>query len=380
MVILVQIQINIVLSILLIVLLVHAYFNMNRKKLTNRFFIWIMGLTLLILILEIFSIVLNNPNLVQFMGLHKLVNIVGFILAPGIIVLGYIITLEWVNRYQQEKIKANKLLILPLIINGIATLMSYSGNGVFHITSENIYVRGPLFFILPSVTYIYFAYTLFFIYKQRKKFTPSELVMFSLFFIIPAIFTIVQLKYSLYLTIWNSTAIVVVLVYIFILNDQAYRDILTGLQNRLAYEHYAQNINSKKLDKLFIIYIDIDDFKRINDQYGHYEGDEAIKVFASLLVEGFPKRQKKIIRLGGDEFLVLLENHILEAVEDYINKLTENVEVYNNSGKKPYVLKFSYGMACYTEAYESLYQLFEYVDQLMYNHKESKKITGDRPL
>ena len=339
-----------------------------------------MGLTLLILILEIFSIVLNNSNLVQFMGLHKLVNIVGFILAPGIIVLGYIITLEWVNRYQQEKIKANKLLILPLIINGIATLMSYSGNGVFHITSENIYERGPLFFILPCVTYIYFAYTLFFIYKQRKKFTPSELVMFSLFFIIPAIFTIVQLKYSLYLTIWNSTAIVVVLVYIFILNDQAYRDILTGLQNRLAYEHYAQNINSKKLDKLFIIYIDIDDFKRINDQYGHYEGDEAIKVFASLLVEGFPKRQKKIIRLGGDEFLVLLENHILEAVENYIDKLTENVEVYNNSGKKPYVLKFSYGMACYTEAYESIYQLFEYVDQLMYNHKESKKITGDRPL
>lgn len=373
MVILVQIQINIVLSILLILLLVHAYFNMNRKKITNRYFFWIMGLTLITLILEIFSVLLDNPNFKQFIILHKLVNIFGFILAPIIIFLAYICTLEWVNRYQQEKIKANKLLIIPLLINGIATLMSYNGNGVFRITSENIYERGPLFFILPCVCYIYFVYNLFFIYKQRKKFTYSELGMFSLFFITPAIFTIIQLKYSFYLTIWNSSAIIVVLVYIFILNDQAYRDILSGLQNRLAYEHYAQNINYKKLNKLFMIYIDIDDFKNINDKFGHYEGDEAIKIFASLLIESFPIRGKKIIRLGGDEFLVLLEDHILEEVVDYIENLTKNVEVYNNSEKKPYVLKFSYGMACLTDAYESLYQLFEYVDQMMYNQKDSKK-------
>ena len=375
MVILIQIQINIVLSILLIVLLVHAYFNMNRKKITNRVFIWIMGLTLLTLILEIFSVLLDNPSFKQFMILHKLVNIIGFILAPAIIFLGYICTQEWVNRYQQKKIKVNKLLILPLLINGIASLMSYSGNGVFRITSENIYERGPLFFILPCVCYIYFVYNLFFIYKQRKKLNYSELGMFSLFFIVPAIFTIIQLKYSFYLTIWNSSAIIVVLVYITILNDQAYRDTLSGLQNRLAYEHYAQNINYKKINKLFMIYIDIDDFKSINDQYGHYEGDEAIKIFASLLVESFPIRQKKLIRLGGDEFLVLLEDHSLEAVVNYIEYLTKNVEVYNNSGKIPYVLKFSYGMACYTDAYESFYQLLEYVDQLMYNHKESKKLS-----
>jgi len=376
MVILVQIQINIVLSILLIVLLVHAYFNMNRKKITNRFFIWIMGLTLLTLILEIFSVLLDNPNFKQFMILHKLVNIIGFIVTPSIIFLGYMYTQEWVNRYQKEKIKVNKLLILPLFINGIATLMSYSGNGVFRITSDNIYQRGPLFFILPSVSYIYFVFNLFFIYKQRKKFTYSELGMFSLFYIVPAIFTIIQLKYSFYLTIWNSTAIIVVIVYIFILNDQAYRDILSGLQNRLAYEHYAQNINYKKINKLFMIYIDIDDFKNINDQYGHYEGDEAIKKFASLLVESFPVRQKKLIRLGGDEFLVLIEDHMQKEVVDYIKNLTENVEAYNNSVKKSYALKFSYGMACYTDAYESLYQLLEYVDQLMYNHKESKRINA----
>jgi len=370
-----RIQINIVLSILLIILLVHAYVNMNRKKVTNRLFMWIMGLTGITLILEIFSVLLNDPNLKQFIIVHKLVDITGCIVAPIIIFLGYSFSREWVNRYQQEKIEANNILLLPLFINSIAALISYNGSGIFHITSENIYERGALFFILPGVCYIYFVYNLYFIYKQRKKITYSEQIMFSLFYIIPAIFTSIQIKYSIYLTIWNSTAIIIVIIYIFILNDQAYRDIMTGLENRLSYEHYAENINYKKFSKLFIVYIDMDDFKTINDIYGHHVGDEAIKAFAILLVESFPIRRKKLIRVGGDEFLVLLEEKHQEKVVTYIENLTRNVETYNNSGKNPYRLKFSYGMAGYTKNYEDLKQLLEYADKLMYNQKQSKKVS-----
>jgi len=370
---LLRIEINIVLAILLVILIAHAYFNMNRKIITNRLFIWIMGLTCFTLILEIFSVLLNDPNLKQFMVFHKLVNIIGFILTPAIIFIGYIFIVEWVNKYQQEKIEVNKMLILPLFINSIAAIISYNGSGIFSITSENIYERGHLFFILPCVSYIYFGYILYFIYKQHKKFTYSELGMFCFFYIVPAVFTSIQLKHSSYLTIWNSAAIVVVIIYIFILNDQAYRDILTGLGNRLSYEHYAQNINCKMLNKLFIIYLDIDDFKNINDQHGHYEGDEAIKVFATLLEKSFPLRRKKLIRLGGDEFLIILNEQNKEKVASHIKNLTENVEVYNNSEIKPYRLRFSYGMACYTNDYASLYQLLEYADQLMYKQKQSKK-------
>lgn len=372
MMVLLQVQINIVLSILLVILFGHAYFNINRKKVTNRLFMWIMGLTGVTLILEIFSIALNNPDLKQFMILHKLVNIIGFIVTPIIPLLGYIFIKEWVNRYQKEKIRLNTILLLPLFINVIATLISYNGNGCFYITSENIYERGSLFFILPCVSYIYFLYNLYFIYKHRKKFTRSELIIFSLFYIVPAIFTAIQLKHSIYLTTWNSAAIIIVITYIFLLNDQAYRDSLTGLENRLAYEHYAQNIDHKKHNKLYIVYIDIDDFKSINDQYGHCEGDEAIKAFANLLVESFLKGQNKLIRLGGDEFLVLLKVKQEEKVLAYIRNLIENVEAYNRGGK-PYRLRFSYGMACYTNDYENICELLEYTDKLMYEQKQTRK-------
>ena len=373
MAILLQIQLNIVFSILLIILLGHAYFNMNRKKTTNIIFMWIMGLICFTLILEIFSVLLDNPDLKQFIVLHKLVNIIGFIVTPIIPFVGYIFSKEWINRCQKEKIKVNNILLLPLFINVIGTLISHNESGLFYITSENIYERGSLFFILPCVSYIYFGFNLYFIYKQRKKFTHLELVIFSLFYIVPAVFTSIQLKYFVYLTTWNSAAIIIVITYIFILNDQAYRDSLTGLENRSAYEHYVQNINYKKVNKLFVVYIDIDEFKTINDQYGHHEGDEAIKTFANLLVESFPIRQKKLIRLGGDEFLILLEEQHREKVAGYIQNLIQYVEEYNNREEKPYRLKFSYGMVGYTNAYESIYQLLEHADQLMYEQKQSRK-------
>jgi len=371
--ILVQSQINIVLSILLVILLGHAYFNMNRKKLTNKLFLWITGLTSFTLILEISSILLNNQNLKQFLVFHKLVNLIGFIVTPIIPFIGYQFTKEWVNRFQKEKIKANHILLLPLIVNSIGALLSYNGGQIFFITSNNVYKRGPLFFILPCVSYIYLGYNLYFIYKQRKKLTYSEIGIFSLFYCVPIVFTIVQLIYPIYPTIWSSTAMVIVIFYIFILNDQSHRDSLTGLQNRLSYEHYAENIDIKKINKLFMIYIDIDEFKTINDEYGHSEGDEAIKEFAKLLVQSFPIVKKKLIRLGGDEFLILLEEQQRKKVVRFMKNLEENVNKYNHSGAKPYNLKFSHGMLGYTNASENMYQLFDRADQMMYEEKQCKR-------
>ncbi len=376
MVILLQSQINITSSILLLIILGHAYFKMNRRLITNRLFMWIIGLTWFTLILEVLSIILNDSHLKEFLVLHKLVNVMGFMIAPSIPFLGYEFCKEWVNRYQKEKIKVNYLLLLPIFINGLGTLLSYNGGELFYITSENIYERGPLFFILPCVSYIYFGYTLYFLYRQRKRFTVSELVIFSLFFIIPAVLTLIQLKYSIYLTTWNGTAIIIVVTYIFILNEQVYRDSLTGLGNRLSFEHYVQNIGIKKLNKLSIVYIDIDEFKTINDLYGHGAGDEAIKSFAHLLVESFPLRQKKIIRLGGDEFIILLEWQPRDRVLAYIQNFAQQVDTYNNTQENPYRLGFSYGMAFYTDVSESIYQLLETADQLMYEQKRSKKCKG----
>ncbi|WP_238860206.1 GGDEF domain-containing protein [Clostridium sp. YIM B02569] len=368
------VQVNIVLFILLLILFGHTYFNMNRKNITNRLFMWTMGLTAFAIMLEILSVILNNPNLKQFMVMQKIVNVLGFSVTPIIPFLGYIFSKEWVNRYQKDKIKLNKILLLPLLINGIMAFISYSVNVLFYVTSENTYERGPLFFILPCVSYFYFGYNLYFIYKQRKRFSWWELRIFNLFYIAAGVFTGIQVVYSSYLTIWNGTAMMIVIIYIFILNDQVHRDRLTGLENYSSYERYIENISFKRINKLFIINIDIDDFKSVNDKFGHKEGDEALKMFANLLIESFSLRRKKLIRVGGDEFLILLEVERQEIVDNYIQNLNKNIEAYNKTKEKPYELKFSYGVACCSNAKEDIHDILKCADKLMYEQKKSRKM------
>lgn len=363
---LLQVEINIVFSILLMSLFIHAFFKMNRKTTTNRLYMWIIGLTCFILVFEIFSVLLNEPNMSQWIILNKTVNTIGFIVTPCIPYLGYLFCKEWVDRFQKDKsnlvIKSNKyrhtdtinqpinnnthnkseqivkrnyisinyLLLLPIIINAIGALLSFNGGILFRITDENVYERGPLFFILPIISYFYFAYSLYFIYKNNRKFSYSERIVFSLFFVVPAIFTLVQLKYFAYLTTWNSTAIIVVITYVFMLNDQIYRDSLTGLENRLAYDQYIQKLDRNKLNKICMIYIDIDNFKDINDKYGHIEGDEAIKTFANMIIDSFTLK-RRVIRFGGDEFLIVAEEQKQEKVDACLNILTQNIRIYNEN-------------------------------------------------
>lgn len=370
-----QIQINIVLCVLLISLFFHAYFKMNRKTITNRLFMWIMGMTCFILVFEVFSVLLNVPGMKNWITLNKLVNLAGFMFAPLIPFFGYLFCIEWIKRFRntESEIRVNYISLLPIAINVVFSVVSYNGGQLYSITDNNEYIRGPLFFVLPGICFIYFIVSLYFIFGHRRKYTLSERILFSMIFITPAFLTIVQLWNSSYLTIWNSTAIVVILTYVIILNDQIYRDSLTGLENRLAYEQFIQKLNKNNFKRIYMIYIDIDNFKNINDRFGHSEGDEALKIFANLIIDNFQLRHKKILRVGGDEFLIIIKDKNEEKIKECLKNLKTQIEDYNSRKEKPYEINYSYGLEQYSDAFESMNQLLDHVDHKMYKHKLSKK-------
>ena len=101
----------------------------------------------------------------------------------------------------------------------------------------------------------------------------------------------------------------------------------------------------------------------------------AIILFADLLQRASPLKQKKIIRLGGDEFLIFFKEQKKEIVEAYIQNLAEGVRDFNSSGAKPYTFSFSYGIAGYPndDEADSIVKLLEHADQRMYKHKQKRK-------
>ncbi|MFH0924811.1 MAG: GGDEF domain-containing protein, partial [bacterium] len=99
----------------------------------------------------------------------------------------------------------------------------------------------------------------------------------------------------------------------------AYTDALTGLYNR----RYLQEYDQKNLKELFsIMIVDADNFKYINDSYGHNAGDTALKKLGDVIKELHPQRG---IRYGGDEFVVLLPNrnreYALQSGEQLLSRI-----------------------------------------------------------
>ena len=366
------IQMNIFMVILVSLVAVHAFSKLWRKVYTDhRLFFSLIVLTMLILILEIFSVVLNSPVFIGFMTVQKLVDTIGFTLTP----LVPIIVLLFVYERTNKPIAINRMgmlvLSVPLLANTILSIGSFHFEWLFTITNENAYLRGPLWLASPLTSYFYYAVNLLLLYKARKGLNREELFILSLLTLSPALLSVFQLYFYVYLTIWNSIAIAVVINYIFIVHSQVKIDPLTRLGNRAAYDEQLEILNRKENLVLTVVNIDLDNFKTINDAFGHQEGDKVLRLFAERIKDVFDGRGVSL-RLGGDEFIVLVNENRKEIVETYIKNLKSRIKAYNENSGMPYQIKFSYGMAIFNSSYKDVHELVRYSDKLMYQEKNKR--------
>ena len=152
-------------------------------------------------------------------------------------------------------------------------------------------------------------------------------------------------------------------------------DELTGLYNRRRFFVLTEQclkvaIRAKK--RSLLLYIDMDDLKLINDHFGHNDGDQALIDLASILKNTF--RESDIIaRIGGDEFVVLLESTD-ENDEMLITRLDENIRDYNAKASQHYKLSVSVGAAQFDPEYPiSIDELLSKADALMYAQKRKRR-------
>ena len=159
----------------------------------------------------------------------------------------------------------------------------------------------------------------------------------------------------------------------------AYRDPLTGLYNRRFFFEEAPKLwtlAKRQNSKLACIVIDIDDFKKINDIYGHSVGDEVLKDFAKHLKNFFRRKSDLIARTGGEEFTLLIgyeeKEKLLEYLEKFRKYIEENVlELKENS--KELGIRYTISMGVELELTNSLKEMIILADCKLYKSKEKGK-------
>jgi len=155
----------------------------------------------------------------------------------------------------------------------------------------------------------------------------------------------------------------------------AYRDSLTGLYNRVAFNMALESAvgkrSSENANDLAVLIIDLDEFKEVNDQYGHGTGDTLLKSIGRRLSSQLGKKDV-LARLGGDEFAVLLRgrtshDEITDVASRILTALSEPIAI----GRRTLSSGGSIGIAQPSKGNHSAARLLTFADRALYSAKEA---------
>lgn len=162
------------------------------------------------------------------------------------------------------------------------------------------------------------------------------------------------------------------------LDELAYYDHLTGLANRNAFQITLERslARAKRSNSKFcVLYVDVDDFKKVNDTWGHNIGDKLLIAFSKRLQETV-RKDDYIARVGGDEFVVLidLEETPYRAIKA-VERIRKALEIPFHIDTIEVTCSLSVGIAMYPEAGNTVDALLKNADIAMYQAKEQGKNT-----
>ena len=161
------------------------------------------------------------------------------------------------------------------------------------------------------------------------------------------------------------------------MNELAHRDALTGVGSKLAYDQQALKLaeEMERGDARYgIVMVDMNDLKKMNDSYGHEQGNVAIQKTCSLICEVF--LHSPVYRIGGDEFVVVIKGRDYDAIEERIEQFREAALTTAN-GQPWERVNAAIGYALYNGE-DTVDDVFRKADHLMYEQKKEMKAGRSR--
>jgi diguanylate cyclase (GGDEF)-like protein len=152
-------------------------------------------------------------------------------------------------------------------------------------------------------------------------------------------------------------------------------DELTMISNRrgfLTLAEHSQQVCRRKKIPMSVVLFDLNKFKPINDNFGHHEGDFALKQFAEVMRSVF--RSSDVIgRLGGDEFVAMLTDASDEQIAAILDRFKIEMDAMNKAINKPYVIAYSAGVASFScDTEHSIEDMVAEADKAMYEEKKNR--------
>ncbi|MGN1280655.1 MAG: GGDEF domain-containing protein [Succinivibrio sp.] len=270
--------------------------------------------------------------------------------------------------------------LIPLCVIVIAAFISPIYPVLFKINLFGEAVPGDYNFIMKYLPITYSAVAMVsIVVANAKKMLTDMQKEFAFLFAATAVSAVThivagyQYNYIYYLV----CAMIILIVFISVHEDRVFIDALTGLNNRNRFKKYLSSVMSSmsvNRANMFLTYIDIDEFKKINDNYGHVVGDLALRTVAEAMREIGAQTRSFIARLGGDEFAIISSHNSKEEYELMIQRLRKLLDEKASINFTEFKVGFSLGTTSLDVERSSINDLIKVADRRMYEQKRLKKL------
>lgn len=177
-----------------------------------------------------------------------------------------------------------------------------------------------------------------------------------------------------------ACAILMLTFHLKLMQSEISVDSLTGLNNRGALIHFMAQLDDpgRDLSNMFVVMMDINSFKLINDTYGHAEGDRALTIIAKSMKSVAKSRNMVLFlgRYGGDEFIMIVKAENVQDLDDLIAEMRTRINSDCDSNKTPYVISIGAGYELLANEDDSFRNCIQRADQKMYIDKQNFKNVG----
>ncbi len=265
-----------------------------------------------------------------------------------------------------------KRIYYKLAIPVSALLISLIGNVFF---KYYFYVDENFVYHRKDTLYIFYIYMIccalysicLYYYAKRRN---GGVAFFPIYmYLVPIIIgSVLQMVFYGISTAWLGTALGIVALNMSLQQQYTFLDQLTGLYNRDYLAHTLFKINKKTHENWYGIMIDMNDFKSINDNYGHAYGDQALRDMAHIIAIN-DEANATAFRFAGDEFIILMKTDNESNVYALEYKLKKAIEEFNKKSDRPYELSFSIGHSKYETNMDTSSSFFKKIDAAMYEDK-----------
>lgn len=365
-----------------IVILLLFWLNQHRfgsRSLDDRLFNWILVVTMLEQLMDAGQWLLEGQRFAGAAVLQQASYSLGYMIAPAITCLWVLYCDLYLHRDERALKRRTVFYLIPILFNTGLLFANLFTPLVYTIDSAAVYRRESWFAVYMVVMYLYgmlaLGMVLIKLHSVKTGSARQELRYMAGFVLPPVVGGVVQWLFYGVSVIWLSCVVSEVLIYINVLSRQISTDVLTGLNNRRKLNQYLEmKLASAAADPaLFLLMLDADHFKAINDRFGHAAGDRALSAIADILRSLCDRQDFFLARLGGDEF-VLVGKDGDGSIPEWIGaELEARVEAFNRSGQEPFTLSLSIGVAHVNPAGgNTVDSLLDQADQAMYAVKCAK--------